>query len=138
MRRRLVAVLSMLLLAVPAAVVIGAPAAQAASPPGACEYFYSDPYYGETCFEWEGDDQWVWDGAPNGWGVVVQIETDYGKVRWCANREGASTWVECKFDHDEDHCVRFRLFEQDDGADGPTRNLTAWSQYISIRTGSNC
>ncbi|MEV4619898.1 hypothetical protein AB0J74_14460 [Asanoa sp. NPDC049573] len=140
MRRKLVTVLSALLLALPAAVFFGAPAQAAAKePPAGCRYFHTvNPYYGDTCYEWDGDDQWVYDGVGDGWSARVEIETLYGKVRWCANTETAGHWVECTFDHEEGSCVHFRMYEQDGGDNGPTRYWTDWTPWISTSTGADC
>lgn len=93
--------------------------------------------YGATCFEWNGDDQWVYDGASNGLRVGVLIETDYGKTRICENAHGAGTWHECKFDHREERCVRFAMYQRD-GANGEPRDVTNYSPWVSIRTGRAC
>lgn len=141
MRRKLVTALSTLLLALPAALFFGAPAAQAAAiePPVNCRPFHTeDPYYGETCYEWEGDDQWVYDGASDGWSARVEIETLYGKVRWCASTGTAGHWTECKLDHEEGSCVHFRMYEQDGGDNGPTRYWTPWTTWISTTSGRDC
>lgn len=118
--------------------VFTAPSAQAHSggPTGACTlYTYT---IGSTCFEWNGDDQWVYDRPPaDGWRVGVQIRTDYGKIRWCVNAHGAGTWHECTFDHREHRCVQFRLYEQN-GPSGPTRNWRNWTRPISTSTGDPC
>jgi hypothetical protein len=117
---------------------IGSPAAQAheGGPPAACRGFFSD--FGETCFEWSGDDQWVYRAVSGSWNPRVQIETNYGKTRWCANTHGADTWHECTFDHDEDGCVRFRMFEQLGNDNTQTRRWTVWSPWVSISTGATC
>jgi hypothetical protein len=118
--------------------MFAAPAASAHSggPTDACVLYTAT--IGSTCFEWNGDDQWVYDRPPsNGWSVGVEIRTDYGKIRWCVNSHGADTWHECNFDHLEDHCVQFRLYEQN-GVGGPTRNWTNWTRPISTSTGNLC
>jgi hypothetical protein len=104
-------------------------------PPAGC-YAYDAPF-GASCFEWAGDDHWVKDKLANDWSARVQIETTYGKVRWCANTHGAVSWHECTFDHQEGTCVRWRMFEQN-GTGGPTRNWTNWSYWHSTSTGDIC
>jgi hypothetical protein len=117
--------------------LVASPAqAHSGTPPAACVYYESS--FGASCFEWEGDDQWVADLASNGWSARAQIETNYGKTRWCANTHTAPSWHECTFDHDEDGCVRWRMYEQDGGDTGPTRNWTNWTAWHSIRTGDAC
>jgi hypothetical protein len=136
MRLRTITTAVALLLTV---LVSGASAAQAQpaqqadppSPENCWRFEAGDPIWGISCFQVNGDDQWVKDDEANGWAVGAQIQTNYGKTRWCANRNTAGSWVECKFDHRENTCVRFRLYEQDGGADGPTRNWTAWTPWLS-------
>jgi hypothetical protein len=109
-------------------------AAHSGGPPACVRYTAT---IGSTCFEWNGDDQWVYDRA-NSWRVGVQIRTDYGKVRWCVNAHGPGTWHECTFDHLEGRCVQFRLYEQYGGPTGPTRSWTNWTEPIRTSTGNPC
>jgi hypothetical protein len=135
---------SMLVLAI-SGVAITVPTAQAHEGEEADDcvgYLWTDPFYGETCFEVDGDDQWVYDGDQNGWRVGVNIATDYGKIRHCENTHGEGTWHECTFNHDEDGCVSYQLYERDadeqNGGDGEPDYHSPWSPWISIRTGAPC
>jgi hypothetical protein len=89
--------------------------------------------WGDACFEVEGDAHWVRDQTPNDWSVRVQIQTDYGKIRWCANTHGADSWHRCNFDHREFSCVRWRMFEQKGRS---TRKWTDWSAWHHVHTGA--
>jgi hypothetical protein len=105
---------------------IGSPAAQAhdSGPPNLCIGEISTSW-GYTCFEIHGDDQWVYDRSSNGWGVRVQVEVpEDNKVRWCVQSHGFGFWHQCNYDHWEDRCVFFRMFEQKGDS---TRNWTGWS-----------
>ena len=110
-------------------------AAHTGQPPNGCRYYESP--FGASCFEWDGDDQWVQDSEPNDWSARAQIQTSYGKVRWCANTHHAVSWHECEFDHSENTCVRWRMYEQH-GTGGPTRNWTPWTRWHSTSTGDLC
>jgi hypothetical protein len=90
-----------------------------------------------SCFEWDGDDQWVQDSKSNDGSARAQIQTNYGKVRWCANTHQAVSWYECTFDHSENTCVRWRMYEQH-GTGGPSRNWTPWTRWHSTSTGDLC
>jgi hypothetical protein len=57
----------------------------------------------------------------------VQLQTNYGKTRWCANTHGAVSWHMCNHDHRENACVRWRMFEQNHG--GETFGWTEWSDW---------
>jgi hypothetical protein len=94
--------------------------------------------WGDACFEAHGDAIWVRDQDPNGWGVGVQVQTNYltnnrPKIRWCLNTHGADTWLRCKFDHRENGCVRWRMYEQN--AAGQTQKWTRPSAWYSIALG---
>jgi len=110
-----------------------APAAVQATPPNGCLSFST--VFGQTCYEWEGDDQWVRDLDPNGWTTVVEIRTNYGKFRDCAAPAAADGWKECKFDHEEKKCVSFRLIEKRGTALG---RQTAWTLFYSTTSGKEC
>lgn len=88
-----------------------------------------------TCYQWDGDDQWVIDGDANGWTAVAYVETNYGKVRECVAPSAADGWKECLFDHRESTCVRFFLYEKKDGNVG---RVSAWSPWYSTSTGNRC
>jgi hypothetical protein len=100
--------------------------------------------WGDACFEVVGDDMWVRDQTPNHWSVRVKIEVrnlliGYRKTRWCANTHGADSWHECKFDHKEDACVRWRMFEQSHLVPIPLNNTqkwTDWSAWHDVATGA--
>ncbi|HEX6025294.1 MAG TPA: hypothetical protein VFZ00_25100 [Solirubrobacter sp.] len=99
------------------AIVLATSAAGAhakAKPPkdavGQCFWIKND-CIGEARFEWDGDDMWVVDARNNGWGVGAKIQTDYGKVRWCTTFKGKNVWHECRFNHREYTCVRWRMYE---------------------------
>lgn len=125
------AVLAMMFLATPASAHTG-------SPPQ-CGYYDGGASYGATCYEWDGDDQWVYDAASNGRGVGVEIYTNYDKFRRCENTHGAGTWHECQFDHRENTCVTFRLYERNSSGTSVDRfNYTAWSQWVNTATGNPC
>lgn len=126
------AVLATMFLATPASAHTG-------SPPQACGYYYGGASYGATCFEWDGDDQWVYDRYSNGWGVGVDLRTNYGKYRTCENTHGAGTWHECKYDHRENTCVQFRLYERNwNGTSVDYRNVTPWSEWVNTASGDPC
>jgi hypothetical protein len=110
-------------------------------PPEDCEWTWeiNAEGWGDSCFEPDGDKHWVRDQTPNHWSVRIQIQTDYGKIRWCANTHGADSWHSCNFDHREDTCVRWRMFEQSDRVPIPldnTRKWTDWSAWENTSTGS--
>lgn len=94
-------------------------------------------FYGRTCYEWSGDDQWVRDESDNGYRTVARAETTYGKVRDCIAPVVGQGWGECKFDHDEDFCVRFQLYELRT-SDGHERNATVPSDWYRISDGLPC
>jgi hypothetical protein len=99
--------------------------------------------WGDVCFEAHGDAHWVRDQTPNEWSVRAQIQTDYGKTRWCANTHGAdsepvkASWHRCNFNHLEDRCVRWRMFEQREAPPqvGFTRKWTRWSGWTHTTFG---
>lgn len=118
---------------------LGATPAYADSPPAGCTYYDggtgNNTYY-DSCYEYSGDDHWVLDKESNGWSAAAQIETDYGKTRTCVNSETAGNWHECTFDHREECAVRWRLYEVNLSEPGdPTRRFTAWTPWVSVRTG---
>ncbi|MEU4391731.1 hypothetical protein [Kribbella sp. NPDC023855] len=88
-----------------------------------------------TCYQWDGDDQWVRDLDPNGWTAIVHLETNYGKTRECAAPAAADGWKECGFDHRESECVRFFLYEKKGTSLG---RFSAWSDWYSTSTGNRC
>jgi len=123
--------------AAPAPAPAGTPSATstlaAAAAPGDCFGIYTS--WGATCVEPNGDDQWVRDLDPNGWTTVAHVETSYGKIRECVAPAAADGWKECKYDHKEDKCVRFYLYEQK----GSNFNRSsAWSKWYSTKDGSQC
>jgi hypothetical protein len=93
--------------------------------------------YARTCYEWSGDDQWVRDDTDNGWRAVARAQTSYGKVRDCIAPVPGQGWGECTFDHDEDFCVRFLLYELRT-SDGEERNPTVYSPWYRISNGLPC
>ncbi|NEA34525.1 hypothetical protein [Streptomyces sp. SID13031] len=110
-----------------------APTAVQAAPPFACLNFYAG--WGETCYEWDGDDQWVRDLDANGYTAVVEVRTNYGKFRECAAPTAAEGWKECKYDHEEKKCVSFRMTEHKGTTPGRHTNWTLW---YSTSTGKEC
>jgi hypothetical protein len=94
--------------------------------------------WGDACFEVIGDAHWVRDQTRNHWSVRVQIQTDYGKIRWCANTHRADSWHRCNFNHREESCVRWRMFEQREIPPqvGTTRKWTDWSAWHHAGTGA--
>ena len=123
--------------AVLASTLIGSPAQAADTPGDTClKFTWTTWHHGETCFEWSGDDQWVVDRDTNGKRAGVHVQTDYGKDRYCETNGDypAGSWRECKYDHDEERCVRFRMYEKN-GDDGERHNWSTWSGWYSIRTG---
>lgn len=93
--------------------------------------------FGFTCYEWSGDDQWVLDRTNNGWRTVARAQTNYGKVRDCIAPVISQGWGECNFDHDEDFCVRFQMYELRT-SDGAERNPTVFSDWYRISDGQPC
>ncbi|MGH3735500.1 MAG: hypothetical protein ACRDT6_07745 [Micromonosporaceae bacterium] len=93
--------------------------------------------YGQSCFQWYGDDQWVNDSTRNGRRVGVDIQTNYGKYRRCENTHGGSTWHRCYFDHKESGCVRFRGYEYDSST-SQYYNVTSWTSWRKVSTGGAC
>lgn len=93
--------------------------------------------YARTCYQWWGDDQWVHDDSNNGWRAVARAQTDYGKVRDCIAPSYGQGWGECTFDHLEDHCVRFALYQlrTSDNEESPA---TPWSPWFRISNGLPC
>jgi hypothetical protein len=89
---------------------------------------------GEARFEWDGDDQWVIDGRANGWGVGAKIQTDYGKVRWCTSFLGKDVWHECRFNHKEYRCVRWRMYEIK--GERVRYGSPAWSHWYHTTSGA--
>ncbi|TDD63083.1 hypothetical protein E1263_01895 [Kribbella antibiotica] len=98
-----------------------------------CRFFGT--YWGETCFQWVGDNQWVRDLQENGWATVVHVQTNYGKDNYCQSLPAAQGWDYCDFDHKEGKCVRFRFYELKNGT---TRNFTVWSNWYGTEYGSLC
>lgn len=88
-----------------------------------------------TCYQWEGDDQWVIDGDANGWTAIAHVETNYGKTRECVAPAAADGWKECLYDHREGTCLRFFLFEKKGNELG---RFSAWSPWYSTSTGARC
>lgn len=118
---------------------LATPASAHSSSPPQCGYYDGGASYGYTCFEWDGDDQWVYDAASNGWGVGVDIRTNYGKYRSCEKTHGAGKWHECKFDHRENTCVQFRLYQRNWNGSTVVRDYyTKWSQWVNTATGKPC
>jgi len=123
----------------------------------AAEYLINVEGWGDSCFESYGDEIWVRDQTPNQWSVRVQVQTNYGETRWCANTHGADSWHQCDFDFrelgdrigpDPDHpgmdiyesaCVRRRMFEQRESAPqvGFTRKWTRWSDWWDTSIAEN-
>ncbi|GAA1696977.1 hypothetical protein GCM10009745_48940 [Kribbella yunnanensis] len=133
MLRFAAAVVTFALVTLGGAAVTATPAAAAISPPSGCRYFMTS--FGQTCYEWEGDDQWVRDLDPNGWTTIVEVETNYGKFRECAAPAAADGWRECGYDHEEKKCVRFRLVERTGVS---TNRVSNWSLFYSTSTGNEC
>ncbi|MFF1815910.1 hypothetical protein ACFVWG_01350 [Kribbella sp. NPDC058245] len=90
---------------------------------------------GNTCFEWVGDIQWVQDNIENGWATVVNVQTNYGKDRYCQAPPKAKGWGYCDYDHKEGKCVRWRFYELKDGT---TRNWGYWSAWYGTAYGYPC
>jgi len=88
-----------------------------------------------TCYQWEGDDQWVVDDNANGWKSVVHVQTSYGKDRYCGAPPKADGWGVCNYDHRENTCVHFRTYELKDGA---TRYLTPFGPWYNTASGNDC
>ncbi|NEA34524.1 hypothetical protein [Streptomyces sp. SID13031] len=88
-----------------------------------------------TCYQWDGDDQWVIDGDANGWTAIAHVETNYGKTRECVAPAAADGWKECKYDHREGTCVRFFLYEKK-GSD--LGRFSAWSPWYKTSNGNAC
>lgn len=105
-----------------------------ASPPADCRP-YVQSSYAISCYEYDGDDQWIRDLDANGWQAVVHVQTNYGKNRYCGALPAAQGWGECTYDHREDGCVRFRFYELKDGV---TRNWTVFSPYYHASNGTLC
>jgi hypothetical protein len=91
--------------------------------------------FGQTCFEWSGDDQWVRDLDENSWTTVAQVRTDYGKFRECVAPRADDGWKECKFDHREDTCVSFRLIERQGTL---VSRQSSWTLFYSTTNGKEC
>lgn len=92
-------------------------------------------YFGNTCFQWVGDDQWVQDLDENGWATTVHVQTNYGKNRYCAAPPKAKGWGVCNYDHKEGKCVRWRFYEL---KGNETRNWSAFSQWWGTEYGTAC
>ncbi len=92
-------------------------------------------FWGQHCFQWEGDVSWVQDHQENGWATVFHIQTNYGKDRYCQAPSKADGWGYCDYDHREGKCVRWRIYELKDGT---TRNLTLFSAWYGTEYGSPC
>lgn len=105
-----------------------------AAPPSGCSPTVTTPW-GQTCFEYEGDDQWIRDLDANGWQAVVHVQTNYAKNRYCGALPAADGWGECAYDHRENSCVRFRMYELKDGV---TRNLTGFTLWHRVSDGGFC
>ncbi|MFC0626510.1 hypothetical protein [Kribbella deserti] len=105
----------------------------AAAPP-ACNVRIA-VWYGETCFQANGDEQWIRDLDPNGWQAWVHVQTNYGKNRYCGALPAADGWGKCSYDHDETKCVRFRMYEEKAGEE---RNFTSWTAWHKVSTGALC
>jgi hypothetical protein len=118
----------------PADTAVRTDATVLAAPPAGCNPWLTTSW-GQTCYEYEGDDQWVRDLNANGWAAVVHVQTNYGKNRYCVSLPAAQGWGECTFDHRETGCVRFRMYEERNGV---TRNPTGWTLWHSIATGGFC
>lgn len=108
--------------------------AAAAAPPAGCVGIYTS--WGATCFQWDGDDQWVVDLDANGWTTVAGVDTNYGKERDCAAPAAADGWKECKYDHREGTCVRFFLYEKK--SNGTLNRVSAYSPWYSTSNGARC
>lgn len=91
---------------------------------------------GKSCFEWNGDDQWFIDTNSDGWGVASRIQTEYGKERYCRNFHGIGRWHECRYDHREWQCIRWKLGEVKI-IDGRYyyRNWSYWTFWYNTSTG---
>ncbi|MGC4936603.1 hypothetical protein [Kribbella sp. DT2] len=136
--RLLTAVLSsaVLLVAGTATTATAAPVATLGdAPPGVrCSFFWNTSF-ADTCFESDGDDQWIRDLVANGWAAVVHVQLNYLKDRTCKAMPAAEGWGVCKFDHVEDKCVRFQLYEQKGDA---IRNRTHWSRWFHVNGTGYC
>ncbi|MEV6285338.1 hypothetical protein [Kribbella sp. NPDC051770] len=106
----------------------------AAAPPAGCVGIYTS--WAATCFQWDGDDQWVVDLDANGWTAVAGVDTNYGKERDCAAPAAADGWKECKYDHREGTCVRFFLYEKK--SNGTLNRVSAYSPWYSTSNGARC
>lgn len=94
-------------------------------------------YWGETCFQWVGDVQWVKDNITNGWTTAFHVQTNYGKDRYCGAPKAADGWGYCNYNHIEGKCVRWRSYELWRPT-GETRNFTVWSAWYGTEYGSLC
>lgn len=106
----------------------------AAAAPPACNVRIT-VWYGETCFQAEGDEQWIRDLDANGWQAWVHVQTNYDKNRYCGALPAADGWGVCSYDHDETKCVRFRMYEEKGGVE---RNFTTWTAWHKVSTGGLC
>jgi hypothetical protein len=105
--------------------------------PSACTGSDGEPYelwgadglvHGWTCYEAQGDDQWVIDTLNNDRRFWVYIETEYGKKRYCG--DDTAGWTECKFDHREHECVIFA------GHYRAPDSYFGWTGWVSTTTGN--
>ncbi|MBO3732339.1 hypothetical protein [Glycomyces niveus] len=77
-------------------------------PQGECMTTSSTYHSTQVCVDYSGDHVYVRDGQADGYGAAAIIYSDNGVAhRWCANAEGAGTWVHCNFNWVEegDHAV---------------------------------
>lgn len=125
----------MIRIAIAAAMVLGgvalstAPAQAGVVPPANCFLLHDGNK--ADCFLSYGDVHYVLDNKIDGWRVGIEIQTNYGKTRWCVDADGAGNgWTACNFDHREKTLVRTRIYEQN-GPNGPTRNWSSWSGWVS-------
>lgn len=91
---------------------------------------------GRTCFQSDGDWQWVRDDIANGWTTYGQLETTYGDIhRYCKAPPKADGGGWCNWNVGEQGCVKYRVFETDGYTD---RNFSGWSRWYSASTGAAC
>ena len=83
-----------------------------ARPPELESKCVSDNYV-TSCFEYHGDDFWVYDGEKDGRSAVVIWWTSYGRTGTCRNKKGYGTWHECKYDMKEGETVYWDHFTYD-------------------------
>lgn len=106
-----------------------------AAPPGDTTCFafgINNQEHGRSCYEYDGDDQWVLDTYDNDRQARVHVWTEYGKDRYCA--DDTSGWTQCDYNHKEHECVRFHGYYPPHSAN----NHFPATPWISTSTGKGC